>query len=163
MSFFSTVHYAPLLQDKGWVAKAEAAADVCRAPARWICSEFQVLDKGRVYYYIENLDSSITAEERESKPTKGMRKAMRIMAGILLSIPGQLLGSALMGIAFTSKEIRLKHQTVSTLSTKEKKEELQRFVDERRRVANEQQGCDSISCSLCTIICLLCYIACCAN
>lgn len=157
VGFFNTVQYDSDLKDDSWFSKFENAADVCRAPARWFATEAW---GGGKTYTVNVIDDKgeFACEEVESKAAQGAQKAIRIGLGVLLGIVGQVLALALMGVAFISEEIRLKHKiSVRTLSDDEQ-QKLNDFVNKRQELAKERQGCEPVSCLLCSICCLLCCL-----
>ncbi len=157
--FLNTIQYAPEFKDESWLSQFEVAADVCRAPTRWIAAEFW---NGGKQYFVTRLDGqqNLSVQEIETKVTQGFQKVARIFIGIILFIPGQILAVPLMSIAYVSDEIRLKHKiSVRELSDSEK-QELDGLIQKRQELAKERQGCEPVTCILFSICCLLCCLVC---
>lgn len=148
--FFSTVRYAgEVPRNPSLFAYAETAAGVCRAPVRWVAQLW-----GGGQKYVVNFNS-ITKEDPSSQ---GCKKWMQVAIGVLLCIPGFFAGCILMGIAYCNEEVRLKHKCVSRTLTPDEDALLTQILEERRNLATERKGCDPISCSLVSMICLLAAI-----
>lgn len=169
MGIFNTVQYSQELQDDGWFSKIEAAADVCRGPSRWLADEcrgvfLRLSGKAYTVTYVDNVvtkTNEIYWEEEEPRLTEGSQKIMRIVLGLFLSLLGQVLALPLMGIAYFSEEIRLKHKMTVKELTDEERQKLKDLIDKRQELAKERQGCEPISCFLFSIWSLLCYLVCC--
>lgn len=164
MGFFKTVQYAQELEDDSWLSKFEAAADVCRAPYRWLESEWNS-ENGKKYlmtcYDAQGLLSDeLHVKEVGSKITQGIQKVMRVVAGLLFSLPGQIVAIPLMAVAYSSEEIRLKHKIAVRNLSDDEKQKLEELIDKRQELAKERQGCEPVSCLLFSICCLLCYLVC---
>lgn len=163
MSLFGncSVQYDPEYKDNSWYSLAEEAADICRAPCQWVESELR--SGGKKYVLTKSDDNLFKAEEVETNCTRGIQKVLRIVIGSLLSLPGKALAVPLMAYAFSSEEIRLKHQIVCRELTSEEQKKLIDLIEERQRLAKERQGCDPIisPCILASICCMLCCIICC--
>ncbi len=134
-------------------------ANICRAPRRWLYEEFTGRGAIELSVNTERPDYVVAQFAEVEKPSQGLRKAARVVAGLGLFLFGELLALPLMGCAYLSKEIRLKQiGTLRTLSAEEIVE-LKKLVDDRRSLAAQRQGCDPVSCSivssLCSIVCLL--------
>lgn len=167
--FFNTVQYDSDLQDDSVFSRLEAAADVCRAPSRWVATEIWSGGKTYTIHHIKEDDEiqqdgenqNLNCEATDSKSMQGIQKVVRILAGLILSLPGQVLALALMGAAFIgSEEIRLKHKmSVRTLS-EEERQKVEELIQKRQELAKERQGCEPVSCILCSICCLLCCLVC---
>lgn len=155
--FNTNVQYIPSQVDNrnNVFAWAETAADVCRTPGRWLAST--LWDGGRKVTVAKD-DGIIEGDNKEAKLGCVM-KTIRTLVGLVLFIPGEIMGAKLMAFAFLSEEIRLKHKMAVTPLTQEQKERLQQLVNERQVLASEKKECDPISCVLCTMLCLLCVIA----
>lgn len=151
--FFNKVYYVDEIKDNGWLSQFETAADICRAPSRWVATE---LWNGSKVYEMD-LDFH---EPRNESQTEGIRKVIRVVLGLILAIPGQLLAIPLMGIAFLSEEIRLKHKVMVVELSKEEADKLQELITQRVNLAKEKQGCEPISCLLVSICLLLCCLVC---
>jgi hypothetical protein len=153
--FYTKVNYAQDLQDNSIFGKAEAAADVCRAPRRWIAMELGFSRKTPKFYIEQNsINKSLIAAPK----AKGLKRVVRLIMGLALFIPGEIVGSALMASAYLCKEIRLKHDfSVRPLSSRDNAK-LKELIQERTRLQKERQGCEPISCMLLTVVCLLCFL-----
>ncbi len=158
MGFFNSVSYAPSILDDSWYSQAEALADVCRGPRRWLAGE--LWNGGEKYQITEVSTENIDIEEVLTIQSQGIQKVLRVVIGLLLSIPGEAVAAFFMAFAFTNEEIRLKHKvTVRELSADEK-QKLTDLIEERQKLARERQG-EPITCSiLCSICCLLCCLVC---
>ena len=88
MHFFSTVQYSPELIDNSWTGYAESAADVCRAPGRWIAAE--LWDEGKQVVITSTWNDDVIFEEKSSK-AEGLIRIVRFIAGIALCVFGNLL------------------------------------------------------------------------
>lgn len=164
MGFFSTVEYSQTMQDNGWFSKAETAADILRAPSRWVAAEvwgggkrFKVFEKQELLH----IHKDLTCKEFPEELAQGIRKIARIFIGGILSLFGQILAIPCMSLAFLSSEIRLKHKFASRELTAEERTQLRKMIDERMKLAKERQGCEPISCLLCSICLLMCSMVCC--
>lgn len=133
--FFNRVDYQPNQIDNGWLSKFETAADICRTPSQWIATE--LWNGGRRYELLvggayEDVVGVYVAKSPLPQ-SEGIKKVICIAFGIILAIPGQLLAIPLMGIAFTSEEIRLKHKASSVAQLADDEEtKLQDLIEERR-------------------------------
>lgn len=160
---FNTVQYDSDIKDESFFSKLEAAADVCRAPSRWVASEIWGGGKTHMISHINQDDENqdLVCEEIDSKSMQGMHKVIRIVVGLILSLPGQALALPLTGAAIIgSEEIWLKHtMSVRTLSDEEQ-QKLEELIQKRQELAKDRQGCEPISCLLCSICCLLCCLVC---
>lgn len=158
-AFFNTAQYESGVEDDTWLSKFEAAADVCRAPSRWLAGE--LWSGGKTYEVTRRFHPvDFEAEEVDQNDSEGFQKVMRIVMGLIFSLPGQIAAIPLMAIAYCSEEIRLKHKvTVVELSDEEKKK-LADLISEREKLTAERQGCEPVSCILLTICYLLCHLAC---
>jgi hypothetical protein len=154
--FFSTVEYAPNLADNSWCSKAEKVADVCRAPGNWV-AELWAGGKKHEITVVSKDEGRATIKDNKSE---GLRKVIRVIVGLVLSIPGQLLAVPFMGIAFISDEIRLKHTVAHRNLNAAEMEKLAELIAKRQELAKSKQGCEPISCFLFSIVCLLCCICC---
>lgn len=155
--FFSTVQYGPSLKDDSWTSYAEAAADFCRAPGRWVAAELWDGGKKKV---ITALDQNRVDVEEKTPEATGFKRAVRFIIGIATCVFGNLLALPLMAFAYLNEEIRLKHQAVHMKTSPETLKRLNELVEERQRLAKERQGCEPISCLLVSICCLLCCLVC---
>lgn len=158
MGIFNTVQYYSEIQDDGWSSYAESAANVCRAPGRWLAAEFWGGGKSYVVTRSDKIDNCFNVNEAKLAQSEGWRKVARIVMGLALSIPGEILAIPLMGFAFTSEEIKLKHKVTVTQLTQEESARLASLIDERQKLAKERQGCEPISCCL---LFSICYLLCC--
>lgn len=169
--FFSTVQYASGLESDSWLSKFENAADVCRSPSRWFAGE--LWGGGKKYEFkilmlqtvggaelSPSARSMICLSAIKTKAAQGMQKVLRIIVGLLLSLPGQIAAIPLMAIAYVSQEIRLKHKAVVRPLSPEETQKLKELIAERQKLAKERQGCEAISCLLLSICCLLCCLVC---
>lgn len=160
-AFFSTVQYEQELADDSWLSKFESAADVCRAPSRWVAHE--CWGEGKKYIVTYHSDpTEFVNHEIDQKTSSGIQKVLRIVIGLILSVPGQIVAIPLMAIAYCSEETRLKHKTTVVKLTDEEKGKLAELIQKRQILARERQGCEpfSIVCLLCSICCLLCCLVC---
>ncbi len=153
--FYTKVNYAQDLQDNSIYGKAEAAADVCRAPRRWIAMELG-FSRMELRFFIAN--DLLKKSLKPVPEAEGLKRVVRLIVSLALFIPGEIVGSVLMASACLSKEIRLKHTySVRPLTTCDK-DKLKMLIQERVRLQKERQGCEPISCMLLTVVCLLCFL-----
>jgi hypothetical protein len=112
---------------------------VCRAPSRWVAGHIW---GGGKFYRVVNEDFCLVrlAFKQESSLSK---KIMRVVIGVLLSLPGQIISVPLMLLAYTSKEIRLKHQFALMNLTDQQKDELHPLIHARQPL--EKQRCEGVS------------------
>lgn len=161
MGFFNTVTYSKSLEDNSWFAKAESLADACRAPSKWVAAEIW---SGGKTYQVSDFNRSLNIRERNTPTSEGLLgKIARVVAGVILAVPGYLLSIPLMSSAYLSEEIRLKHAWSSRKLTDKEFDRLNELIDERKAVSKEQQGCEPISCMLVSIVCLMCCLVCAAE
>jgi hypothetical protein len=158
MGFFSTVYYGQGLEDNSCCSYAETIADVCRAPSRWVASDLFGTEKT---YMIISYNENEVEVLVPNNNTEGWRKVLRVIVGLIFSIPGALMAVPFMALAYASEEIRLKHRVVANELTPEETKRLKELIDERQRLAKERQGCEPVSCLLFSICCLLCCMVCC--
>lgn len=150
MGFFSAIQYAPQIKSNpSFLTYAENAADFCRAPVRWVSEIW-----GGGQKYVIPMTGRLEIIPNESK---GLQKLVRLVLGAILCIPGFIAGAAFMGIAYINEEIRLKHKCVTVNMTQEESARLRQLVEERNATP-ERKGCDPITCSLCSLVCLVAAI-----
>lgn len=128
--FFDKVYFSSENLDSGWLSKFEAAADVCRAPSRWVANE--LWNGGIVYKIYIQLGDFVDIYKENQPQSEGIKKVIRVVVGLILAIPGQLLALPLMGIAFFSEEIRLKHKLAVVDLSDEEFDKLERLIEERK-------------------------------
>lgn len=162
---YSTVEYAPELVDDSWTSYAEAAADVCRAPGRWVAAE--LWGGGKKVVITSTWNDEVYFDEKSSD-AESFKRVVRFVAGLALSVFGNLLAIPFMAVAYLNEEIRLKHRVVYQMQNDlkvapEDYARLNELVEERQRLAKERQGCEPISCLLLSICCMLCYLVCKSN
>ncbi len=156
-NFLSTVDYPSDDQSNSWSACAEKAAAVCIAPAQWLAKDLFGM---QTRYRIDHILSSGCKGNPVSDPKyTGLKKLLRVVAAILLVIPGVLCASALRFFARKDREIELKHQILHRRLTDEENQELFNLVEARKTLANQKQGNDT-ECLLCCICMLLCCLVC---
>ena len=157
MNFLKTIEYTPANQSNSWCAYAEKAAAVCIAPAQWLAKDL-LGDSNKIKIaYISSTGLEL-GHFKDPKGT-GIKKLLRVVAAILLVIPGVLCAFALRFIARKDREIELKHQIMHRKLTDEENLELFNLIEARKTLANEKQG-EPISCILCCICMLLCCMVC---
>lgn len=169
MSFLTFVDYKDandIPMDTSIYAKSESIANVLRAPGRWFAA--QCWNGGKMICITNknpnsNESSSLVRYSQGTDPKTTMQKILRLLVGAVLSIPGHALAIPFMSFALISQEIRLKHQFSVRDLTKEENEQLKALIEERKSRANQKQGCEPITCILCSICCLLCTLVCRGN
>lgn len=156
MGFFSNVQYGPKIASNGWLNLAEEAANVCRAPRRWLSADLLGAQK----HWVVMGCSKDQLEKQEMAPdvSQGIRKVIRVVLSLFLALPGELAGAFFMAIAYINPEIRLKHQAAVRDLTVEERQKLADFIQARQKLAEERQGCDPITCLLCSICCMMCSL-----
>lgn len=156
MGFFNTVHNVGFKDNSafGW---AERIANVCRAPRRWLAADLGI---GSKEYSVTLVKDELKLGENETFRSQRLRKVVRLIVGVILSIPGEMIASSLMAAAFFSPEIRFKHKFSTYKMDDQDYEKMKQMINERQKLAKERQGCEPFSCSLVTIICLLCCLVC---
>jgi hypothetical protein len=114
MGFFSSVQYiniAPASIEEGCADTFEEMADVFLAPYRWLAQHFW--DGGKSYQleYIQ-AEKNWKVIEKKSISTEHptIHKVARVFFGCLLLLPGLILGTLAMGLAYISDEVRAKHR-----------------------------------------------------
>ena len=137
MNFFSTVLYSPELIDNSWTSYAEAAADLCRAPGRWVAA--QLWEGGKKVVITSTWKDDVIFEEKSSE-SEGFNRIVRCIAGIALCLFGSLLAVPFMAVAYLNEEISLKHrliyQKLNALKVAPADyERLNELVEERQRLA----------------------------
>lgn len=158
-AFFSTVQYNEDLADNSWGSWAENIADKCRVPVQWVTVEF----KGGTRYKFKQATGSGDYFPRREDPAvlTGYRRVLRIIAGLVLAIPGAIFGAIAMGVAYgINKEISLKHRYALGALSPQEMSELGSLIQERRLLATKKEECNPITCFFGTIICMLCYLIC---
>ena len=75
MNFFSTVLYSPELIDNSWTSYAEAAADLCRAPGRWVAAE--LWEGGKKVVITSTWKDDVIFEEKSSE-SEGFNRIVRM-------------------------------------------------------------------------------------
>jgi hypothetical protein len=159
--FFHHVQYAKEFKDDSWSSQLEDAAQVCRAPSRWVAELWGEGKKYKVTFYdADTLTDDIHLIEVQPKVSEGIQKVIRTVLGILFAVPGQIAALPLMGLAYLNEEIRLKHQVAVRTMTDEDNKKLAEMIQKRLELAKERQGCEPISCLLFSICCLLCCLMC---
>lgn len=147
--FFCTVNYTKF-PDKSIYGYAESCADTLRTPSRWVGSLFGF---GKVSCVNQN---ARVIHDCEFKNT--FQKVALVALGVFLAVPGQVLAIPLMGFAYLSEEIRLKHKyAVKTLEPAEynKMKELQQA---RQKLTGEKKECEPVTCILLSVCCMFCMI-----
>jgi len=160
MGFFSTVNYVSAWKDNSWLSKFEDAANVCRAPSRWIASE--LTPQYSKVYEVSIIHGLLSQQSEPTKAVTGALRVARAVLGVLFSIPGQIVAIPLMAVAFCSQEIRFKHKYAAKQLSDLDEMYLKNWITERKKLADEKKGCEAVTCflcSMCTIVSLLCCIA----
>jgi hypothetical protein len=157
MNFLKTVDYTPDNQSNSWCAYAEKAAAVCIAPAQWLAKD--LLGDSTKYIITEISSDDLRYKLIKDPKCTGFKKLLRVVAAILLVIPGVICASALQFVARKDREIELKHQFVRRELTEAEQHEFVKLIEARKKLANQQQGSD-IECLLCCICMLLCCLVC---
>lgn len=145
----------------------ENLANTLRKPSQWINATWLKTNNYKIYPQFQSINAGgaflgFVGEPRAvTFDPNWIKTALRIIAGVILAIPGQVFGALAMGVAYSlSKEIRLKHSASAyTLSTDEKKT-LKSLIKQRQGLAKTQEKCEPISCILCSILCALLVIVC---
>lgn len=95
----------------------------------------------------------------------GLQKVIRVIVGLISSLPGQLVSLPFMAFAYTNEEIRLKHHVGCLKLSVQQKDRLAELIEARQTLERERQGSDPVFTPsiLCCICCLLCCFVCCRN
>lgn len=156
MLSFDSVEYAPSLLDRSSLtAFAERGAHLFSSPGRWI---YQELNWGGKVNIIHCNNGELTIESSSPK-SEGAQKAFRIAMGVLFFLPATFAAIILNFMARQNREVFLKQKFVHETLSFEEKTELKELIGKRQQLANQKQGCEPVTCSLCSIICLLYFIA----
>lgn len=155
MAFFNTVYNAGI-KDDSWYGMAEAAANVLRAPRRWLIADLGLNFK----IYTVNIHGVI--DSIRTNACQGIKKIIRVIVSLVLVIPGEFLAASFMAAAYLSPEIRLKHTATVRKLTDLESSELTKMIQERQRLEKERQG-EPVTCWLATVICLSCTVLCCKS
>lgn len=149
MGLFQTVRYEGVPTDKSLTAMAERLADAFDAPRQWLV--------GSNRHVVKQEGSDFKAETYPTK-SSGLRELIRKVFGLMF-VSGSCFAAPFKLFALTNPEIRMKHEVAKKTISAEGKQQLADAIKERAKLSSERQGCEPISCSLCTIICLLCSIS----
>lgn len=151
-SFFSTVHNVGF-SDKSPFGYAESAANICRAPRRWFLTDCGFANKE---HYVSLVNGQLETSSKETAKSKGLQKVIRMIFSAVFIIPGEMFGTSLMSAAYLSSRVRQKHAfTEKQLNTQEQAE-LKKKLEESKKLSDQRQGCEPISCLLCSILFTLC-------
>jgi hypothetical protein len=154
--FFNRVEYNDKeMQNDNWFSKAEKAAQILRAPSHWLAAEVWYATTYMIYPNVNT--STFDKFERDDNVVGVMRKIIRVVVGIILSIPGQILALPLMAIAYRDEEIRLKRKVSVQSLSEEEANRLGELLEARQKLEEEKKG-EPITCS---ILYSICYMLCC--
>lgn len=160
MAFFNTVHYVGI-KDSSIFGKFEQAANVCRAPRRWLAADLGLVSGSKVYT-VGLINVNLFLQTNETSESQGIKRVVRLIISLFLSIPGEILGLTLMSAAYLSREIRLKHAISQRKLSPVELTELKTVLEQRHQLSKERQGRDEDGCA--TLLCCLCLtLICSAN
>lgn len=115
------------LEEKSLCGTFENIADGCFAPGRWLASALwdggqDYIIQGSIQRYVEiNKDGIREPQKRPIGANAEARdvvlntahKIARLFFGVLLVLPGMIIGTFFMALAYGSEEVRLKHDFVA--------------------------------------------------
>lgn len=161
MHFFNTIHNHADIADKSWAGYFESLANGCRAPAQWVSAE--LCNSGvRKAYEFRNINVMAEYSSDQFQRDSCCLRVARTVIGLIVCSFTYLLSMPLMGLAYTSQEIRLKHALSVRILSVEEEAQLRELVEARQSLQAQRLGCDgglsavilgSICCLLCTLVC----------
>jgi hypothetical protein len=162
MGFLNSVQYEKGLPEMNSICGyLEKAADFCRKPGMWFASE--VWDGGKKIEIIQDTEElDLAVKKTSNRSNNPLLKVVRIIVGIVLGIPGAIVGGILMALAYISEEVRLKHK-VSNLKEEMSPEDHEKLMDfMKSRQQREKSGnAAADGCCAAFIVALSC-LSCCA-